>query len=77
MEVPPVCTIHKTHLINGIMLLCSFTPFMIPNEHISQCTRGQKTNPNDIALTINDNHRFMKQCVHSGCAQMGARTMLM
>ena len=59
MEVPPVCRIYGANLIIHIVSLCPFGPLAIPNENIRQCPRGQRTNPNNVAKTINGNRNFM------------------
>ena len=59
MEAPLVCTIHGANLIIHIMSLYPSGSLAIPNENIRRCPRGQRTNPNDVAKTINGNCYFI------------------
>ena len=59
MEVPLVCTIHVANLIIHTMSQNPFGPPAIPNENIHRRPRGQRTNPNDVAKTINGNCYFI------------------
>ena len=59
MEAPLVCTIHGANLIIHIMSLYPFGPLAIPYENIRRCPRGQRTNPNNVAKTINGNRYFI------------------
>ena len=59
MEAPLVCTIHGANLIIHIMSLYPFGPLAIPNENILRCPRGQRTNLNNVARTINGNRYFI------------------
>ena len=59
MEATLVCTIHGANLIINTMPLAPFRPFMIPNENIRRCPRGQRTNPNDVAQAVNGNRNFV------------------
>ena len=36
-----------------------FGPLAIPNENIRRCPRGQRTNPTNVAMTINGNRYFI------------------
>ena len=44
---------------NPYNLPLPFWPLAIPNENIHRCPRGQQTNPNDVARTINGNRYFI------------------
>ena len=59
MEAHLVCTIRGANLILHLMSLYPFGPLAIPNENIRRCLRGQGTNPNNVAKTINGNGYFI------------------
>ena len=69
MEALLVCTIHGANLIIHLMPLYPFGPLAIPNENIHRCSRGQQTNPNDVAKTINGNCYFIYTTGISGAQQ--------